>query len=63
MRRRLCDRADFAGYVFLVDEHAKIRWAAVGFADESETKSEVASLRACTGVLLKRLTSGVDTAQ
>lgn len=48
--------------MFLVDEHAKIRWAAVGFADESETKSEVVSLRACTGVLLKRLAGGGDAA-
>lgn len=47
------------GYVFLVDWRSRIRWAAVGAANE--TPNEVDSLRSCTTVLLERLRSGQDT--
>jgi len=57
------------GYVYLVDENCKIRWAAVssaqtggmrGLEDESAAAKgtqvdEVEALRSCTGVLLSRL--------
>ncbi len=39
------------GYVYLVDENIKVRWAACAFAKEEE---EEALIR-CTGVLVKRL--------
>ncbi|KAG9007747.1 Mitochondrial ATPase complex subunit atp10 [Tulasnella sp. JGI-2019a] len=39
------------GYVYLVDENAKIRWAGCGFAIEDEKKA----LFDCTGLLLERL--------
>ncbi|KZS96257.1 hypothetical protein SISNIDRAFT_407428 [Sistotremastrum niveocremeum HHB9708] len=39
------------GYVYLVDENLKVRWAGCGFARREERDS----LRTCTGVLLKRL--------
>ena len=39
------------GYVYLVDENLKIRWA--GCADATEKEAQ--SLETCTGVLLKRL--------
>jgi ATPase complex subunit ATP10 len=39
------------GYVYLVDENAKIRWAGCGFAREEETEA----LRNCARVLLRRL--------
>jgi ATPase complex subunit ATP10 len=39
------------GYVYLVDENLKIRWA--GCADATEKEAQ--SLESCTGVLLKRL--------
>ncbi|EAU89309.1 F1F0 ATP synthase assembly protein Atp10 [Coprinopsis cinerea okayama7 len=39
------------GYVYLVDENLRIRWA--GCADP--TAEEIQSLESCTGVLLKRL--------
>jgi len=39
------------GYVYLVDENCKIRWAGGGFAREEEKMS----LRNCTRVLLQRL--------
>ncbi|KAF7296103.1 hypothetical protein MKEN_01425500 [Mycena kentingensis (nom. inval.)] len=39
------------GYVYLIDENLKIRWAAGGDA----TSAELASLESCTRVLLKRL--------
>jgi len=39
------------GYVYLVDENLKIRWA--GCADATEREAQ--SLETCTGVLLKRL--------
>ncbi|KAE8226019.1 hypothetical protein CF319_g1333 [Tilletia indica] len=38
------------GYVFLVDQRCRIRWAGGGFAEEGEREA----LRACTGVLLAR---------
>lgn len=56
------------GYVYLVDENSKIRWAAVSFpgsseppaanAEENTEAEEIRSLRACTGVLLQRLREG-----
>ncbi|KAF9530283.1 F1F0 ATP synthase assembly protein Atp10 [Crepidotus variabilis] len=39
------------GYVYLIDENLKIRWA--GCADATEREAQ--SLESCTGVLLKRL--------
>lgn len=39
------------GYVFLVDENLKIRWAGCGDAKAEETSA----LEQCTGVLLNRL--------
>jgi mitochondrial ATPase complex subunit ATP10 len=39
------------GYVYLIDENLKVRWA--GCADA--TPKEAQSLESCTGVLLKRL--------
>jgi ATPase complex subunit ATP10 len=39
------------GYVYLIDENLRIRWA--GCADA--TLKEAQSLESCTGVLLKRL--------
>ncbi|KAF8587188.1 hypothetical protein K439DRAFT_1630891 [Ramaria rubella] len=39
------------GYVYLVDEKCRIRWAGCGFAAEEEPES----LRICTRVLLQRL--------
>lgn len=39
------------GYVYLLDENLRIRWA--GCADAYPT--EPAALESCTGVLLKRL--------
>ncbi|KIJ37002.1 hypothetical protein M422DRAFT_69567, partial [Sphaerobolus stellatus SS14] len=39
------------GYVYLVDQNCKIRWAGCGFAVDGEANS----LKTCTGVLLKRL--------
>ena len=39
------------GYVYLVDENCKIRWAGCGFAKPDET----IALRNCTRVLLQRL--------
>ncbi|KAJ7072692.1 ATPase assembly factor ATP10, partial [Mycena amicta] len=39
------------GYVYLIDENLKIRWAAGGDA----TTAELAALESCTRVLLKRL--------
>lgn len=46
------------GYVYLVDENLKIRWA--GCADATEREAQ--SLESCTGVLLKRLEEklGID---
>lgn len=38
------------GYVFLVDQHFKVRWAGCGFA----TAQEAGSLANCTRLLLKR---------
>ncbi|KAL1720621.1 ATP10 protein-domain-containing protein [Schizophyllum commune] len=38
------------GYVYLIDENLKIRWAAGGEPEESE----IDALRTCTGVLLRR---------
>ncbi|KAL9933528.1 hypothetical protein V8E36_007704 [Tilletia maclaganii] len=38
------------GYVFLVDQRCRIRWAGCAFAEEAEREA----LRACTGVLLSR---------
>lgn len=57
------------GYVYLVDENAKIRWAAVSFANTGQGKSpaewdsatevdEVEALVTCTKVLLQRLKAG-----
>ena len=40
----------YIGYVFLIDENCKIRWA--GCADPKH--EEVDALKVCTGVLLKR---------
>ena len=42
------------GYVYLVDEDMKVRWAGGGLA----LKEEAESLRACTGVLLSRMGRG-----
>lgn len=39
------------GYVFLVDENMKVRWAGCGDAKAEETNA----LEQCTGVLLNRL--------
>ncbi len=39
------------GYVYLVDENLKIRWA--GCADATEKEAQ--ALECCTGVLIKRL--------
>jgi len=39
------------GFVYLVDEELKIRWAGCGFARSEERES----LKGCTGELLKRL--------
>ncbi|KAG8920377.1 Mitochondrial ATPase complex subunit atp10, partial [Tulasnella sp. 418] len=39
------------GFVYLLDEDLKVRWAACGFAKEEETKA----LHQCVGILLKRL--------
>ena len=44
------------GYIYLVDENCKIRWAGCGFAMEDEDLS----LRNCTRVLLQRLSKGKD---
>ena len=46
------------GYVYLVDENLKIRWA--GCADATE--KEALSLESCTGVLIKRLEEKVGLA-
>lgn len=55
------------GYIYLVDENCKIRWAAVSSAQtatqptgddakpDSTVTDEVEALRTCTGVLLQRL--------
>ncbi|KAI0792462.1 ATP10 protein-domain-containing protein [Abortiporus biennis] len=40
------------GYIYLVDEQSRIRWAAVS----DPKREEIAALKACTGVLLKRQT-------
>jgi len=45
------------GYVYLVDENCKIRWAGCGFALEGEDQS----LKNCTRVLLQRLASEAET--
>ena len=39
------------GYVYLIDENLKIRWA--GCADATEKEAQ--ALECCTGVLIKRL--------
>lgn len=41
------------GYVYLIDEEGRIRWASVGYADDGS--KELESLRSCTAVLLDRL--------
>lgn len=41
------------GYLFLVDQDLKIRWAGCGFADLEEEEA----LRKCSRVLLERLKS------
>ena len=38
------------GFVYLVDERCRVRWAGGGLAREEES----ASLRSCVGVLLER---------
>lgn len=43
------------GYVYLVDENLKIRWAGCADAKVEETRA----LETCTGVLLKRLEKAV----
>lgn len=45
------------GYVYLIDESLRIRWA--GCADP--TPEEIQALESCTGVLLKRLDSKLAT--
>lgn len=49
------------GYVYLVDEKCKIRWAAVSFAHVEEegpgAMNEVQALTSCISVLLQRLRS------
>ena len=49
------------GYVYLVDENCKIRWAAVSFA-HTETKEvdEVQALATCARILLQRLREGTN---
>ncbi len=44
------------GYVYLIDEDLKIRWA--GCADA--TPEEVTALETCTGILLQRLEQRKD---
>jgi mitochondrial ATPase complex subunit ATP10 len=44
------------GYIYLVDENCKIRWAGCGFA----TEDEELSLQNCARVLLKRLSKGEE---
>ncbi|KAH9917170.1 ATP10 protein-domain-containing protein [Fomitopsis serialis] len=44
------------GYVFLVDEQCKIRWAACA----DPINEEIEALRVCTGVLLNRYNKGPD---
>lgn len=39
------------GFVYLVDERGRVRWAGGGLAGEGESES----LRACAGVLLERM--------
>ncbi|KZT65278.1 hypothetical protein DAEQUDRAFT_801836 [Daedalea quercina L-15889] len=46
------------GYVYLVDEQCRIRWAACA----DPIVEEIEALRVCTGVLLKRHTKGSDNA-
>ncbi|OBZ67358.1 putative mitochondrial ATPase complex subunit atp10 [Grifola frondosa] len=46
------------GYVYLVDERCKIRWA--GCADPKP--EEIAALKSCTSVLLDRLTKAQEKA-
>jgi ATPase complex subunit ATP10 len=45
------------GYVYLVDEQLRIRWAACA----DPTKEEIESLVKCTGVLLNRLDRRLGT--
>lgn len=47
------------GYVYLIDQNLKIRWA--GCADA--TVEEAQSLETCTGILLKRLDRKTSTSQ
>lgn len=47
------------GYIYLVDENCKIRWAGCGFATEDED----VSLQNCTRVLLQRLSKGKDVSK
>lgn len=46
------------GYVFLIDENLKIRWAGCGDAMVEETQA----LESCTGVLLKRFDKMISKA-
>lgn len=47
------------GYIYLVDENCKIRWAGCGFAMGGEDLS----LRNCTRVLLQRLSKETDVSK
>jgi mitochondrial ATPase complex subunit ATP10 len=47
------------GYIYLVDENCKIRWAGCGLA----TGDEDISLQNCTRVLLQRLSKGKDVSK
>jgi len=47
----------YIGYVYLLDEHLKVRWAACGDAKLEEADS----LRTSVGVLLNRLTKAAKS--
>ncbi|KAK0557666.1 Mitochondrial ATPase complex subunit atp10, partial [Tilletia horrida] len=50
LRSALCLHNKHVGYVFLVDQRCKVRWAGSAFAESGEREA----LRTCVGVLLAR---------